>query len=156
MVTIRSRYNTGSPYPGEIFTLPSRAVQDEKVVSDINYIVSRYADGKSGVVTLDLGADSSTLVYGDATLPGDYSTALELVQSVTQEFYDLPAKVRAEFGHDPINLVNALGDPSQKERLINLRLLSPDPSTNVQDTSTTQKQNVTQNNENNQNNEKPN
>lgn len=145
MVTIRSRYNTGSPYPGEIFTLPSRAVQDEKVVSDINYIVSRYADGKSGVVTLDLGADSSTLVYGDATLPGDYSTALELVQSVTQEFYDLPAKVRAEFGHDPMNLINALGDPSQKERLIDLRLLSPDPSTNVQDTSTTQKQNVTQN-----------
>lgn len=156
MVTIRSRYNTGSPYPGEIFTLPSRAVQDEKVVSDINYIVSRYADGKSGVVTLDLGADSSTLVYGDATLPGDYSTALELVQSVTQEFYDLPAKVRAEFGHDPMNLINALGDPSQKERLIDLRLLSPDPSTNVQDTSTTQKQNVTQNDENNQNNEKPN
>lgn len=156
MVTIRSRYNTGSPYPGEIFTFPSRAVQDEKVVSDINYIVSRYADGKSGVVTLDLGADSSTLVYGDATLPGDYSTALELVQSVTQEFYDLPAKVRAEFGHDPMNLINALGDPSQKERLIDLRLLSPDPSTNVQDTSTTQKQNVTQNDENNQNNEKPN
>lgn len=156
MVTIRSRYNTGSPYPGEIFTLPSRAVQDEKVVSDINYIVSRYADGKSGVFTLDLGADSSTLVYGDATLPGDYSTALELVQSVTQEFYDLPAKVRAEFGHDPMNLINALGDPSQKERLINLRLLSPDPSTNVQDTSTTKKQNVTQNDENNQNNEKPN
>lgn len=156
MVTIRSRYNTGSPYPGEIFTLPSRAVQDEKVVSDINYIVSRYADGKSGVVTLDLGADSSTLVYGDATLPGDYSTALELVQSVTQEFYDLPAKVRAEFGHDPMNLINALADPVQKERLIDLRLLSPDPSTNVQDTSTTQKQNVTQNDENNQNNEKPN
>lgn len=156
MVAIRSRYNTGSPSLGEVFTLPSRAVQDEKVVSDINYIVSRYSDGKSGVLTLDLGADSSTLVYGDATLPGDYSTALELVQSVTQEFYDLPAKVRAEFDHDPMNLVNALGDPTQKERLIKLKLLSPTENTNPPPDVTTERQNVTQSNENNQNNEIPN
>ena len=156
MVTIRSRYNTGSPFPGEIFTLPSRAVQDEKLVSDINFIVSRYAEGKSGVVTLDLGADSSALVYGDATLPGDYSTALELVQSVTQEFYDLPAKIRAEFGHDPMNLVNALGDPNQKERLIDLKLLSPELSTNPSNTSVVEKQTVTKTVENNEKNEDPN
>ena len=156
MVTIRSRYNTGSPLPGEIFTLPSRAVQDEKLMSDINYIVSRYAEGKSGVLTLDLGQDSSTLVYGDATLPGDYSTALELVQSVTQEFYELPAKVRAEFNHNPMELVQALGDPSQKDRLIALQLLSPEYTTKSDSTSTTEKQNFTKTVENNENNESTN
>lgn len=151
MVTIRSRYNTGDPLPGEIFTLPSRAVQDEKMISDINYIVSRYADGKSGVLTLDLGQDSGTLVYGDATLPGDYATALDLVQSVTQEFYELPANIRAEFGHDPMNLVTALGDPSEKQRLIDLKLLSPEHATNVDSTSTVENIQVTKNNENTQN-----
>ena len=63
------------------FTMPSLAVQDEKDETDINYIVNKYADGQKGIATLDLG-DSSQYAYlqfGDATLPGDYSTALELV-----------------------------------------------------------------------------
>ena len=151
MVFIRSLYNTGDPLPGEIFTLPSRAVQDEKQVSDINYIVSRYAEDKSGVYTLDLGQDSGTLVYGDATLPGDYSTALDLVQSVTQEFYELPAKIRAEFDHDPMKLVNALGSPDQRQRLIDLNLLSPEDTTTSDSKSTSEIQNVTKNSENTKN-----
>ena len=63
------------------FTMPSLTVQDEKEETDINYIVNKYADGQKGIMTLDLG-DSSQYAYlqfGDATLPGDYSTALELV-----------------------------------------------------------------------------
>ena len=67
------------------FTMPSLTVQDEKDETGINYIVNKYADGQKGIMTLDLG-DSSQYAYlqfGDATLPGDYSTALELV-SLTQ------------------------------------------------------------------------
>ena len=67
------------------FTMPSLTVQDEKDETDINYIVNKYADGQKGIMTLDLG-DSSQYAYlqfGDATLPGDYSTALELVPSVS-------------------------------------------------------------------------
>ena len=79
------------------FTMPSLTVQDEKDETDINYIVNKYADGQKGIMTLDLG-DSSQYAYlqfGDATLPGDYSTALELVSGVREEFYSLPASVRA-------------------------------------------------------------
>lgn len=101
------------------FTMPSLTVQDEKDETDINYIVNKYADGQKGIATLDLG-DSSQYAYlqfGDATLPGDYSTALELVSGVREEFYSLPAHVRAKFGHDPMNFINSLNDPAALEYL---------------------------------------
>lgn len=104
---------------GIVFTMPSLTVQDEKDETDINYIVNKYADGQKGIATLDLG-DSSQYAYlqfGDATLPGDYSTALELVSGVREEFYSLPAYVRAEFGHDPMNFINRLNDPATLEYL---------------------------------------
>jgi len=101
------------------FTMPSLAVQDEKDETDINYIVNKYADGQKGIATLDLG-DSSQYAYlqfGDATLPGDYSTALELVSGVREEFYTLPAYVRAKFGHDPMNFISQLNNPETLEYL---------------------------------------
>nr|DAW87291.1 MAG TPA: Scaffold protein [Microviridae sp.] len=101
------------------FTMPSLAVQDEKEESDINYIVNKYADGQKGVFTLDLGDSSqyAFLQFGDATLPGDYSTALELVSGVREEFYSLPAKVRAKFDHDPMNFIDQLNNPATLEYL---------------------------------------
>ena len=101
------------------FTMPSLTVQDEKDETDINYIVNKYADGQKGIMTLNLG-DSSQYAYlqfGDATLPGDYSTALELVSGVREEFYSLPAYVRAKFGHDPMNFINQLNNPETLEYL---------------------------------------
>lgn len=101
------------------FTMPSLTVQDEKDETDINYIVNKYADGQKGIATLDLGDTSqyAYLQFGDATLPGDYSTALELVSGVREEFYSLPAHVRAKFGHDPMNFVSQLNDPETLEYL---------------------------------------
>lgn len=101
------------------FTMPSLTVQDEKDETDINYIVNKYADGQKGIMTLDLGDSSqyAFLQFGDATLPGDYSTALELVSGVREEFYSLPAYVRAKFGHDPMNFINHLNDPATLEYL---------------------------------------
>lgn len=101
------------------FTMPSLTIQDEKDETDINYIVNKYADGQKGIMTLDLG-DSSQYAYlqfGDSTLPGDYSTALELVSGVREEFYTLPAKVRAKFGHDPMNFIEQLNNPETLEYL---------------------------------------
>lgn len=104
---------------GVEFTMPSLAVQDEKDETDINYIVNKYADGQKGIATLDLG-DSSQYAYlqfGDATLPGDYSTALELVSGVREEFYTLPAYVRAKFDHDPMIFISQLNDPETLDYL---------------------------------------
>lgn len=104
---------------GIVFTMPSLTVQDEKEETDINYIVNKYADGQKGIATLDLGDSSqyAFLQFGDATLPGDYSTALELVSGVREEFYSLPAYVRAKFGHDPMIFISQLNNPETLDYL---------------------------------------
>ena len=124
------------------FTMPSLAVQDEKDESDINYIVNRFADGQKGIATLDLGDSSqyAFLQFGDATLPGDYSTALELVSGVREEFYSLPAYVRAKFGHDPMNFINQLNNPETLEYLQREGLYDGNLSFNEQQQSDSNKQ----------------
>lgn len=138
------------------FTMPSLAVQDEKDETDINYIVNKYADGQKGIATLDLG-DSSQYAYlqfGDATLPGDYSTALELVSGVREEFYSLPAYVRAKFGHDPMNFISQLNDPEtleylQREGLYGNNYTSDEPQQSMSNEQTQEKINTLEpNNEN--------
>lgn len=135
------------------FTMPSLAVQDEKDETDINYIVNKYADGEKGIATLDLG-DSSQYAYlqfGDATLPGDYSTALELVSGVREEFYSLPAHVRAKFGHDPMNFISQLNNPEtleylQQQGLYGSEYTSNEPQQSVSNEQTQEKSNTLEHN----------
>lgn len=149
-------YDEGmKPSPGIVFTEPSMTDQSQFQESDINYIVKKYADGRTGITTLDLGADAGVLQYGDTLLPGDYETALDLINAVNEEFYDLPAQTRAEFNHNPKELINALADPRQKERLLSLGLLHKDTvirssagsSQNEDNGTSSKKQNETQTNE---------
>lgn len=136
------------------FTMPSLAIQDEKDETDINYIVNKYADGQKGIATLDLGDSSqyAFLQFGDATLPGDYSTALELVSGVREEFYSLPAYVRAKFGHDPMNFINSLNDPAtleylQQEGLYGSKYTSNEPQQSVSNEQTQEKSNTSEQND---------
>ena len=149
-------YDEGmKPSPGIVFTEPSMTDQSQFQESDINYIVKKYADGRTGITTLDLGADAGVLQYGDTLLPGDYETALDLINAVNEEFYELPSQIRAEFNHNPKELINALADPRQKSRLESLGLLrentneaAPAESTPFGSSSTSlEKQNETQTNE---------
>lgn len=122
-------YDEGmKPSPGIVFTEPSMTDQSQLQESDINYIVKKYADGRTGITTLDLGADAGVLQYGDTLLPGDYETALDLINAVNEEFYELPSQIRAEFNHNPKELINALADPRQKSRLESLGLLRENTS----------------------------
>lgn len=116
------------PSQGIVFTEPSMTDQSQFAESDINYIVQKYADGRSGVATLDLGQDAGVLQYGDTLLPGDYETALDLINAVNSEFYELPSQIRAEFNHNPKELIAALADPRQRNRLESLGLLQVDNS----------------------------
>lgn len=122
-------YDEGmKPSEGIVFTEPSMTDQSQYQESDINYIVKKYSDGRSGITTLDLGQDAGVLQYGDTLLPNDYETALDLINAVNEEFYELPSQVRAEFNHNPKELINALADPRQKVRLQALGLLRENTS----------------------------
>ena len=57
-------YDEGmKPSPGIVFTEPSMTDQSQFQESDINYIVKKYADGRTGITTLDLGADAGVLLF---------------------------------------------------------------------------------------------
>lgn len=149
-------YDEGmKPSEGIVFSEPSMTDQSQYQESDINYIVKKYADGRTGITTLDLGADAGVLQYGDTLLPGDYETALDLINAVNEEFYELPSQIRAEFNHNPKELISALADPRQKGRLELLGLLRKDAISgssavspqNEDNGTSSEKQNETQTNE---------
>lgn len=85
---------------------------------DINSILKRYE--LSGLSPLDT---AGVPTYGDFTAANDYHAALNAVKEADAAFMTLPARIRDEFNHDPAELIAALEDPSQVERLVNAGIL---------------------------------
>lgn len=111
-------------HQGIVFDEPSMTDQSQYKDTDINNIVKKYQ--VTGLLDSPGAVDYSTLQYGDATLLPDYQMALDLVNSVQEEFATLPSDIREKFGHDPMQLVEALGDPSKKTMLQDIGLLAKD------------------------------
>jgi len=99
-------------------TIPSRTVQSEKDSCDINKIVAQYH--RTGVMP-HMAARMPE--FGDVSEVGDFREAMERVQSTQKWFSRLPAKVRAKFANDPVALMDAVGDPSRYDELVELGLL---------------------------------
>ena len=109
-------------HQGIVFEEPSLTDQSQYKDTDINNIVRRYQT--TGLLDSPGSVPFETLQYGDATLLPDYQTALDLVNNVQEEFSSLPSEVREKFGHDPMQLLDALQDPTKKEMLQDIGLLS--------------------------------
>lgn len=109
-------------HQGIVFEEPSLTDQSQYKDTDINNIVRRYQT--TGLLDSPGAVPFETLQYGDATLLPDYQTALDLVNSVHEEFSSLPSEVREKFGHDPMQLLDALQDPTKKEMLQDIGLIS--------------------------------
>ncbi len=107
---------------GIVFDEPSLTDQSQYKDTDINNIVRRYQ--VTGLLDSPGSVPFETLQYGDATLLPDYQTALDLVNNVQSEFSTLPSEVREKFEHDPMKLLEALQDPTKKEMLQDIGLLS--------------------------------
>lgn len=109
-------------HQGIVFEEPSLTDQSQYKDTDINNIVRRYQT--TGLLDSPGSVPFETLQYGDATLLPDYQTALDLVNSVQTEFSSLPSEVREKFGHDPMQLLDALQDSSKQQMLQDIGLLS--------------------------------
>lgn len=109
-------------HQGIVFEEPSLTDQSQYKDTDINNIVRRYQT--TGLLDSPGAVPFETLQYGDATLLPDYQTALDLVNSVESEFSSLPSEVREKFGHDPMQLLEALQDPTKQQMLQDIGLLS--------------------------------
>ena len=77
----------------------------------------------------------------------------ELVSGVREEFYSLPAYVRAKFGHDPMNFINQLNDPATLEYLQQQGLYGSEYTFDEPQQSVSNKQTQEKNNTLEQNNE---
>lgn len=109
-------------HQGIVFVEPSLTDQSQYKDTDINNIVRKYQ--VTGLLDSPGSVPFETLQYGDATLLPDYQTALDLVNNVQEEFSSLPSEVREKFGHDPMQLLDALQDPTKKEMLQDIGLIS--------------------------------
>jgi phage internal scaffolding protein len=75
------------------------------------------------------------------------------VSRVREEFYSLPAYVRAKFGHDPMNFIDHLNDPAtleylQQQGLYGSKYTFDEPQQSVNSKQTQEKSNtLEQNNE---------
>lgn len=117
-------------HQGIVFDEPSMTDQSQYKDTDINNIVKRFQ--VTGLLDSPGAVDYTTLKYGDATLLPDYQTALDLVNGVQEEFATLPSEIREKFGHDPMQLVEALGDPNKRTMLQDIGLLAKDDPDNKQ------------------------
>jgi phage internal scaffolding protein len=97
----------------------TRAQQHHKDECDINQILERF--GKTGQIPVT--ALKGT--YGDFSGVYDYHTAMNTLIAAEEEFDALPAKLRAKFGNDPINLIDFMNDPQNKDEAIKLGLVNP-------------------------------
>lgn len=79
---------------------------------DIHVLLKRFANGEPDVLSRVQG------FYGDFTgLPTNYAQLLNTVNDGERMFNSLPVEVRAEFGHNFHEFMNALVDGSLMERL---------------------------------------
>lgn len=112
MAKFYTLYDEQPPKPHVEITQPSLADQTFAEECDIHHIIANF--NTTGIVDSVGAHDPSTLQYGDTTLLPDYETACNLVANVNAEFSDLPSSVRAEFGNDPRQLLDALTSTDEK------------------------------------------
>lgn len=105
------------PGGGEVITKQSMAEQ-----CDVNFILGQYQ--RTGIIT---HTNPAAPMFADLPPVMDLQQAMEVMQEAEASFLSLPAKVREEFGNDPVALLEAVQDPSQRERLVSLGIIEAPP-----------------------------
>lgn len=93
------------------FSDPSLAIQSQKDEADINRIVRDFG------VTGRVSAAVRLPTYGDFDQVDDYRTALHAVREAEASFMTVPARIRAEFGHDPAAFADFCTQPANLPKL---------------------------------------
>lgn len=119
------------PHPrvSEDFSQPVMTKQEFKAECDIHNILRQYQ--RTGIIT---HVQNARPTYGDLPDPMDYQQALHIQMEAQEAFAGLPSKVREHFNNDPAELLAALGDPAQRDYLLEVGILrAPEPAQSVPD-----------------------
>ena len=101
---------------------PSRTQQNFKDECDINVIMERF--GKTGQVSGNLRVPS----YDDFTGVSDFQSAMNAVREASENFMELPAKVRARFDNDPQLFLEFVASEDNRQEAVDLGLIKPAPA----------------------------
>lgn len=100
---------------------PTRTQQSFKDECDINVIMERF--GKTGQVPGNLRVPS----YDDFTGVTDFQSAMNAVREASENFMELPAKVRARFDNDPQLFLEFVASEDNRQEAVDLGLVKPAP-----------------------------
>lgn len=104
----------GSRRVKTVITERSRTVQSAKDETDVNKIVKRFE--LQGIMPNEYREGS----FLDVSQLGDYQEAANNVLAVEKYFMSLPAVTRAMFENSPARFLDAVGDPANRDKLIEL------------------------------------
>lgn len=95
----------------------SRTKQCFKDEVNINNIVNKYI--KYGKLPDMIQRDPQ---FGDFSDVPSYQESLNILQKANDQFMELPAIVRKKFGNDPLQMLDFVSDPANKEEMYDLGL----------------------------------
>lgn len=115
--------------PGRLITvLDSGNITDQSYRDDNNpnMIMRRY--NNNGQITGRVGQFRDPAAARFLDVPGTleaYNRGLDMYRRIEETFMELPVAIRAEFHHDPTELLIALEDPAQRPRLEKMGVVDP-------------------------------
>lgn len=99
-----------------------RTQQSQKDEADINVIVDRAKRGAQ------IPAIDRVPCYGDFTeIPTDLREALNQLNFAKSLFMSLDPKIRFRFQNDPVQMLDFLSDPANRDEAVQLGLVNPPP-----------------------------
>jgi len=122
---VREFTNLVSDVDPETGLPPYITEQGHKKECDVNYILQKY--DKTGLIS---HVQKFEAMYGDVS-GIEFKDALEKMQRTSQQFLEIPSKIRKEFGNDPFQFLSFLDDPKNRGRAEELGLVmrrAPEPS----------------------------
>lgn len=105
-----------------------RTQQSAAEECDINFIIQRAKRGAQ------VNVNDRTPFYGDFTqIPTDLRDCLNVVRQADEAFMSLDAHVRKRFENDPVQMLDFLNDPKNRDEAIALGLVAAPPAPPVPD-----------------------
>lgn len=110
-----------SPPPSPRRSVGGRSMTHQEFAAecDINTIVAR-----AGAGLVQLSRPAGPLFTDISEVPNNYQECLDMLMAAEDQFASLPSAMRERFGNDPGQLLEFLGNESNREEAVKLGLLA--------------------------------
>lgn len=113
-----------------VFQEQSLTLQQFKDDADVNNIVNRYTESPRALLMDQI--HPRVPMFGDYSDVGDLQRNYNRVLDAQERFFSMPAKFRMRFANNPLNLLEFVSNPANRDEAIELGLI-PDAKAPVGD-----------------------